>query len=302
MLSRSMLRIALVILGLASLVLSSSTVFASSTGFRSTQPPPPLPLPISGALTVIASPEDYRTPDATFFDVSKDLPDLSNIQYVIITGELVDGQYQFPHQLEWSKEFGGAGVEAIQMAINPTLHTEMLAVGILSAEVVARKHEEQGTTQQPSNKRAGTNALVVRPALTYDNVQVNHTTAWYDPVNLEVNYLQDWVDYDFGPQNAGAANAYDIPWPYTASGWYIVSSNGWRTDLINAIKHSSNAHFRNVPFCSYLETNVYDNTNYVTLNLSTHGVSGGISSTYATGVCSGLLHYEDWIEFYEQRG
>lgn len=92
---------------------------------------------------------------------------------------------------------------------------------------------------QPSSGRGGTNALAVRPALSYDNMQVNHTTAWYDPVNIEVNYLQSWVSYDFGPQDAGASNAYEIAWPYTASGWYVVSSNGSTTRSYNSIERSS---------------------------------------------------------------
>ncbi len=297
---RHRFRLFLVVFGLLSAILTTSSVAAASAAHSS-----PPPLPISGNITLIDSPQDYDSPDAVSFDVASDVTDLIQVHYVIVTGELVDEEnelYEYPYQLEWVPEFEFPGVAAIEMAINPSAHTQLLAVGFLDAAGL----EKRDTTETKSSSAPGgytsSSALFVRPAVSYHDVQVNHTTAWYDIVNIEVNQDVDWVNYSYGPLNAGAYSAYNLTWQNTATGWYLYSSSGGTAVGPSTINHSSTVRFRNVPFCSYLETNVYYTHNWVTLNKNTHAVSGGINSTYATGPCSGLLHYADWIEIYEQSG
>jgi hypothetical protein len=298
MLIRHSIRILLVAFGLLGIVLN--TVPAGATASASAHLPPPLP--ISGPITRIASPQAYNSPDVVSFDVAQSLSDLFQIQYVVVTGKLVNGQYEFPHQLELKPGAGFPGVAAIEVATNPRAHTQLLAVGFLDAAGLAKRHSSQTSPQPAAGGRPGSSALFMRPALSYDNEQVNHTTAWYDPVNIELTQDVDWVNYDFGPLNAGAYSAYNLTWQDTATGWYVVSNWGSTGVGPSTITHSSNVHFRNVPFCSYLETNVYDNGNWVTLNKRSRAVSGGINNTYATGTCSFLLHEADWIEIYEQSG
>lgn len=108
---------------LAAAALAVASPFAVTTASAANMPVPSEPFSISGAMGVIANSNIYNTPGSHFFDVSKVPLQIPNPSYYVVSGNLVNGHYEYPFKLTATK---GTDIAAIELANNEQDHTTII--------------------------------------------------------------------------------------------------------------------------------------------------------------------------------
>ncbi|WP_069804521.1 hypothetical protein [Thermogemmatispora onikobensis] len=86
---------------------------------------------IVGPVHCITSPQVYRTPNAQFFDLTRLPLHLLAPGYYVVDGQAVGSHYEYAYDLHASH---GSAVAAIEVAIDPVAHTELIEVGVPAAD------------------------------------------------------------------------------------------------------------------------------------------------------------------------
>lgn len=245
---------------------------------------------LKGSVTLIASPQAYAaTSGAQFFDVSSMPLHVVQSSYYVVEGQQEGGVYHYQYELVAAR---GTFASAIELAFNLTTHTQLIEVGVPTADSLAAIPTMPNGSSHSATDTIG---LKTRPQQQSSPLTIRSTsgwyyTAWYDPANLVMTEVKDTINYSY-------------------DGFYVTSFNGsdwrnWGWDGWGEVSHSIGSyfnsnhtsatvwtydHFRNGVFCLFNPaTDVYYSDN----NVVAHGNGGvgGYVNTWDSGGCSSWLH------------
>lgn len=142
--------------------------------------------------------------------------------------------------------------------------------------------------------------LITVQEMAWRRAILHHSSAWEDPAQLDVNKVENWINWKPG-QSCAAANwsefGYRQSWR-DGTGWRRSYHNWDRGANCDRVLSSSVATFENKPFCN---PSTFTYTWY-----SPNRVRGYAAGRYAWdhwagkgGDCAGLLHFEGktWIDY-----
>jgi hypothetical protein len=296
---RHRIRILLAFLGVMSIVLTTSSVSAASVA--SSKDPLSqtlLPLQLQVRLCQLLPPQAYRTanPTATFFTDTHTLPYLSNIAYYVASGNF---QLQ-PKQ--------GTYIAGVELASNPTTHTQLLALGTPTSAYWTQKAQDDakdstsGSSQSGSSQSSGQSSSMPRSALAvpykpYWMGSHYMQTNWYDPFGIHLLEVQDTLLWNFN-------GSIVLPGWSHSSNWWYDSDTFWGLDYLDAEDYYilgqtevyawTYANFSNDWFCTLVNlgnqgpTYVYYHTN--TITGAADGSWTGSVYTFADGGCYDWLY------------
>lgn len=238
---------------------------------------------VRGPVQPIADQQAYRDiPGASFFDVAGDLQRMTNVSYFVVIGQPATGPAQSNIQIV--KPAGTTVVHAVEVAINSTAQTQLFAVGELMATPSALNGPRQSATAVQGNQ--------VAPALSGCWNGGYLQTSWYDPINIQVNYVRDTVNWcGNGTYLTSWSSSYKTGY-YSPSGWYEVygGTTKYVCSCLTWGETYTNDRFVNPNFAHACnETDTYYRPNgYIFYG---DGTSTGDYNTWATGTCASLLHW-----------
>ena len=247
-----------------------------------------------GGIREISSPDNYRTANAHFLDNSTTPLQLTNTRFYVITGHIgPDGQYRYPFKVQADP---GLKVGGIELAINPSDHTELMAVGIPTAASSTALDQRFGKTSEPVQ------ASVPSPSTSTSTAPLH--LIWKDPINVWVAEVMTDLRWSWnGSQVSNCAwqdryehwvlqtgwNRYTGPYYYGPDYNYVPP-----TYTANWCKVNTAVSFVNLAFCDptqFTYISVYQNIAYGYYN----GTRSASIDTAAAGDCSGLLsHFWQW--------
>src|SRR5437899_6623357 len=165
---------------------------------------------ISGRLTPVETPSQLKTASTRSFTPANDLLEAANIRYFAVTGELVGAHYTYPLQFTANK---GQKLGVVELSSDPVAHIQVIAVGIPTARLT-NPPTRQGTSQgQSQPKTAGVVPFTSSGSRSF-------TTTWYDPVNLNVNWVKDTINFSYNGTIVTTFNGTDSRWWLSESGWF----------------------------------------------------------------------------------
>lgn len=247
---------------------------------------------VRGTITLIASPQAYAaTPGAQFFDVSQVPLHLAQPAYYVVTATVIKGIYQYQYELVAER---GSVVGSIELAINPNTHTQLIEVGVPTADSLAAVD-----AARPSGGSSDTQPIVAqtRPqhaSLVSANLSTSgyYRTVWMDSRIQEVNEVKDSISFTYDGTYVNSYSGSDYRW------WGPV----WSEDShsIGSFYNSNHTtatvwthdHFGNSASCWPSYNEIYYSNNSVIGYGS--GAVGGKVSTSAYGACAWELSY--WTE------
>lgn len=100
---------------------------ANLTGVTVTHAAGRPPFTVHGHLQEIPTPQAYHSATARFLDPAHYPLQLTQVRYFVVQGQLVDGQYQYPFQVDTAP---GVAAEGMQVAMDEAAHREVIAVGL----------------------------------------------------------------------------------------------------------------------------------------------------------------------------
>ena len=242
-----------------------------------TTPPDPI-FKISGNLSELVSPRAFESAHAHFFNVTRSNLGLTHIHYYVVRGTLINGTYQYRFQIR--QPYATTHTGGIELAINETAHTELIEVGSVTPP----------STQTPNSVPCcggGGGGGGAHAAGWY--------VGWYDDAELKLNSLSTWISFDYDGTHVGSYTAWDNPYVWSddpLGPWYIVNHSHWSgyQNSNTSAYSESTAKIENTGFCGGAATDSYYSPNEV-IGYG-NGDVGWNANPYASGACSGLIHFE----------
>jgi hypothetical protein len=239
------------------------------------------PFSVTGTVVRVASPAVYDAQGA-LVDTSQVMLQLTNVQYFVVTGTLVNGEYQYPYRVNAAP---GVVVGGIELADNHQAHTQLIAVGIPTATSAAAV-DRHSIGLAPSSSSSS-----ISPS-TYSGDAPLHLI-WYDPAHIWLVQVYDILhwQYDFLHVYFSSYNDYE----------QLVWQDGWHTDWENyswgygqsyhqSVWNNTSGVYENDLFC-FTVTQVH------VINNESIGWYDGTRTAYVntynsgTGSCWALIHY-----------
>ena len=232
---------------------------------------------VSGQVQQIASPQDYAdAAGAISFNATQDVQGLTDVSYFVV------GQpAHFSIKMPASNEV----VRAVEVAVNPEAHTQLITVGVLGK--VPPSSSFKGFFSQPPIQ-----ADQAHLPASCTNISGWDKATWKDPFQADVNWVENWANWCYDGQAIDSYNAGSNQWYLNETGWYqvfggfnkfVASGNIWGE--ANTVDRFVNPNFLHA--CP--ETDTY----YTpwTLVFWNDGSIAWDGSTYDSGTCSSLLHW-----------
>lgn len=240
---------------------------------------------ISGQLTPVETPSQLKTASTRSFTPASDLLEAAGIRYFVVTGELVGTHYTYPLQFTANK---GQKLGVVELSSDPVAHIQVIAVGTPTAKLT-NPPTQQGTSRgQSQPKTTGVVPFTSSGSRSF-------TTTWYDPVNLNVNWVKDTINFSYDGTIVTTFNGTDSRWWLSESGWFEAGhsiGSGYigagSNPQVQAAVYTYD-HMQNNTFCAGQTTNVYYSNNAVIAN--GNGSTSGSINTWDDGGCSTWLHY-----------
>ncbi|HEU5376212.1 MAG TPA: hypothetical protein VFV38_12275 [Ktedonobacteraceae bacterium] len=240
---------------------------------------------ISGLLTPLENPGHLKTSSTQSSTFPSDLLNASGVQYFVITGELVGTHYAYPLEFTANK---GQSLGIVEISSDPIAHTQVIAVGMPTAKLL-NPSMQQGKSQSQSQQKTAS----IVPFTSSGSK--SFTTTWYDPVNLNVNWVKDTINFSYNGSIVTSFSGSDSRWWLSESGWFEAGhsiDSGYigagSNPQIQAAVYTFD-HMQNNTFCAGQTTNVYYSNNAVIAN--GNGSTSGTINTWDDGGCSSWLHY-----------
>ena len=238
---------------------------------------------VTGAVVRVTSPAAYHAQGTQFADTSRVPLQLTNVQYFVVTGTLVNGEYQYPYHVTAAR---GVVVGGIELADNHQANTQLVAIGIptaASAAAMDRQSPESATSAA---------SLSTAPSTSYAGDAPLHLI-WYDPAKIWLVQVYDILhwQYDFLHVYFSSTNDYSqLLWQ---DGWHTDWENyswGYGQSYHQSVWNNTSGVYENDLFC-FTVTQVHVNHN------ESIGWYDGTRTAYVdtynsgTGSCWTLIHY-----------
>ncbi len=264
-----------------------------STGASAAAPASPVGL--SGDIMTVTSPASYESQPGSLVINNTRVPlVLKNVSYAVVPGVLQsNGIYSYPYTLTTPP---GRPLAAIEVAVNPSSHTQLIEVGNPTSASLRMVPPGSGGTSGTvaSAPSASTPATTT---LTQAKNTGSYKVVWHDPLNLEMATVQDTITFIYDGAQVDSYTGADSVW-WAGDGWsllgqstgsYYNSSHSQATVWTNA--GFVNPYFGNLDPACVVHGNTYiyvDDNNVVA---SANGDVSGYVNTYAAGGCYGYLGY-----------
>lgn len=286
MYSRSIVRACAAALALMALVLGAGIAQAApATPLCGTAPGAPM---IIGPVHCITSPQVYQTPNAQFFDVTHLPLHLIAPSYYVVDSQFVSGHYEYAYDLHAPH---GSVVAAIEVAIDPVAHTELIEVGVPTADSsTAPQAPATGGSSATSETAGMARGNAVSPLFSPRSTSGFYRTVWSGSLGIEANEVKDTINFSYDGTYVDSFNGSD----------YRAWSGAWgeQSHSIGTYYSNNNTrgtvwtydHFYSGSYCWPLGgSDVYYSDN----NVYGFGAGdvGGHVSTWQDGNCSWSLSY-----------
>ena len=128
------------------------------------------------------------------------------------------------------------------------------------------------------------------PLALYHTTQAYIKVTWWDPVGIDVNHVRSILNWTWGQNGCiVGSTASSATYAQTATGWSRYAWNWWKETSCQQHYTRTDADFTNPVFCPPVTQTHYRN---VWIRGGYQGGYGGnLDSTWASGSCTGLLHW-----------
>lgn len=235
-------------------------------------------------------------PGVVTYDVTQLVPIKNSKRILVLGTPQADAGCVFKYETPMVRQ-GDPVPAARLLALDPATCRALVEQGELDGPPPVSSGRDAPVPAAPAGA-VGTTEEAISPDVPGWQYSYEYSTRWWDPIGIKVHEARPYVLWDSNGSTITDCAGNTSGWWNTATGWYQASKSisvyygsGYTTCTSDAYVNYRNNVF-NVPGVCLPPTNTYYNR--VGITARANGSRSGFVTTWSTGQCSFLLHWDTY--------